>query len=122
MSKLRVTFTYPVDVVQEPVIWLLSQKFEVKTNIRRADVQENLGWVTLELEGEEGTVLREAERGQELEALAQAGCVLRTYGRLPLRICHQGRGPPCWPAPRPCLLQVPLGLVAGLPIPPPQPM
>ena len=58
MSKLRVTFTYPVDVVQEPVIWLLSQNFEVKTNIRRADVQENLGWVTLELEGEE-TVLQQ---------------------------------------------------------------
>ncbi|SVC29631.1 uncharacterized protein METZ01_LOCUS282485, partial [marine metagenome] len=41
MSKLRVTFTFPGDLVQEPVIWLLSQKFEVKTNIRRADVQED---------------------------------------------------------------------------------
>ena len=73
MSKLRVTFTYPVDVVQEPVIWLLSQKFEVKTNIRRADVQENLGWVTLELEGEE-TVLQQGiewvrSTGTELELL-----------------------------------------------------
>ena len=73
MSKLRVTFTYPVDVVQEPVIWLLSQKFEVKTNIRRADVQENLGWVTLELEGEE-TVLQQwiewvRSTGTEVELL-----------------------------------------------------
>ncbi|MEC9140584.1 MAG: NIL domain-containing protein [Chloroflexota bacterium] len=73
MSKLRVTFTYPVDVVQEPVIWLLSQKFEVKTNIRRADVQENLGWVTLELEGEE-TVLQQGiewvrSTGTEVELL-----------------------------------------------------
>ena len=73
MSKLRVTFTYPVDVVQEPVIWLLSQKFDVKTNIRRADVQENLGWVTLELEGEE-TVLQQGiewvrSTGTEVELL-----------------------------------------------------
>ena len=73
MSKLRVTFTYPVDVVQETVIWLLSQKFEVKTNIRRADVQENLGWVTLELEGEE-TVLQQGiewvrSTGTEVELL-----------------------------------------------------
>ena len=73
MSKLRVTFTYPVDVVQEPVIWLLSQNFEVKTNIRRADVQENLGWVTLELEGEE-TVLQQGiewvrSTGTEVELL-----------------------------------------------------
>ena len=73
MSKLRVTFTYPVDVVQEPVIWLLSQNFEVKTNIRRADVQENLGWVTLELEGE-ATVLQQGiewvrSTGTEVELL-----------------------------------------------------
>ena len=73
MSKLRVTFTYPVDVVQEPVIWLLSQKFEVKTNIRRADVQENLGWVTLELEGEENVLQQGIEwvrsTGTEVELL-----------------------------------------------------
>ena len=53
MSKLRVTFTFIGVLVQEPVIWQLSQKFAVKTNIRRADVKDNLGWVTLELEGEE---------------------------------------------------------------------
>ncbi len=53
MSKLRVTFTFVGVLVQEPVIWQLSQKFAVKTNIRRADVRDGLGWVTLELEGEE---------------------------------------------------------------------
>ena len=53
MSKLRVTFTFVGVLVQEPVIWQLSQKFAVKTNIRRADVKDGLGWVTLELEGEE---------------------------------------------------------------------
>ncbi|MQG76286.1 MAG: FeS-binding protein [SAR202 cluster bacterium] len=53
MSKLRVTFTFVGVLVQEPVIWRLSQKFAVKTNIRRADVKDGLGWVTLELEGEE---------------------------------------------------------------------
>ena len=53
MSKLRVTFTFIGVLVQEPVIWQLSQKFAVKTNIRRADVKDGLGWVTLELEGEE---------------------------------------------------------------------
>lgn len=53
MSKLRVTFTFVGGLVQEPVIWQLSQKFEVKTNIRRADVKDDLGWVTLELEGDE---------------------------------------------------------------------
>ena len=73
MSKLRVTFTFPADLVQEPVIWLLSQKFEVKTNIRRADVQEDLGWVTLELEGEEAVLHQGIEwvrsTGTEVELL-----------------------------------------------------
>ena len=50
------TFTFAGNLVQEPVIWQLSQKFEVKTNIRRADVQDDLGWVTLELEGEEAVL------------------------------------------------------------------
>jgi ABC-type methionine transport system ATPase subunit len=53
MAKLRVTFTFVGVQVQEPVIWQLSQKFAVKTNIRRADIKDDIGWVTLELEGEE---------------------------------------------------------------------
>mgnify|MGYP000560153316 FL=1 len=62
MSKLRVTFTFVGVLVQEPVIWQLSQKFAVKTNIRRADVKDGLGWVTLELEGEE-VVLQQGIEG-----------------------------------------------------------
>ncbi len=61
MSKLRVTFTFVGVLVQEPVIWQLSQKFAVKTNIRRADVKDDLGWVTLELEGEEEVLQRGIE-------------------------------------------------------------
>jgi ABC-type methionine transport system ATPase subunit len=53
MAKLRVTFTFVGVQVQDPVIWQLSQKFAVKTNIRRADIKDDIGWVTLELEGEE---------------------------------------------------------------------
>jgi len=40
-------------LIKEPVIYHLSHKFEVVTNIRRADVTENRGWVVLELEGED---------------------------------------------------------------------
>jgi len=56
MAKLRVTFTFVGIKVQEPIIWQLSQKFAVKTNIRRADVKDDIGWVTLELEGEEAAL------------------------------------------------------------------
>jgi len=46
-------FTFPPDLIKEPIIYNLGHKFRVVTNIRRADVSENKGWVVLELEGEE---------------------------------------------------------------------
>ena len=53
MAKQRVKFTFPTELVTEPVIYLLGKKFDVVTNIRRADVAEDRGWVILELEGQE---------------------------------------------------------------------
>ncbi len=53
MAKRQVTFTFPQELIKEPIIYNLSQQFRVVTNIRRADVSEDRGWVVLELEGEE---------------------------------------------------------------------
>ena len=53
MAKRRAKFTFPTDLVTEPVIFDLGHKFRVVTNIRRADVREDVGWVSLELEGED---------------------------------------------------------------------
>ncbi len=53
MAKRRVMFTFPEKLIKEPIIHNLSQQFKVVTNIRRADVSENRGWVVLELEGKE---------------------------------------------------------------------
>jgi len=53
MAKRQVMFTFPRDLIKEPIIYHLSHKFEVVTNIRRADVSEDRGWVVLELEGED---------------------------------------------------------------------
>ncbi len=53
MAKKRVMFTFPEELIKEPIIYNLSQQFKVVTNIRRADVSENRGWVVLELEGKE---------------------------------------------------------------------
>lgn len=56
ITKLRVRFTFPSELVTEPVIYRLGQDFNVVTNIRRADVQRDQGWVILELEGDEGNL------------------------------------------------------------------
>jgi len=53
MAKTQVMFTFPQELIREPIIYSLGQQFKIVTNIRRADVTENRGWVILELEGEE---------------------------------------------------------------------
>ncbi|MFC2010836.1 NIL domain-containing protein [Chloroflexota bacterium] len=53
MTKRQVMFTFPQELIKEPIIYNLSQQFSVVTNVRRADVSEDRGWVVLELEGNE---------------------------------------------------------------------
>ena len=59
MPKRRAKFTFPMGLITQPVIYDLGQNFRLVTNIRRADVREDVGWVILELEGDE----EEIERG-----------------------------------------------------------
>ncbi len=59
MAKQRVKFTFPTGLIREPVIWKLGRDFDLVTNIRRADVTEDRGWVVLELDGD----MEEIERG-----------------------------------------------------------
>ena len=53
MITKRVRFTFPSELIKEPVIYKLGMDFEIVTNIRRADVRDSMGWVVLELEGDE---------------------------------------------------------------------
>jgi len=53
MAKRQVMFTFPGELIKEPIIYNLGQQFRVVFSIRRADVSENKGWVVLELEGDE---------------------------------------------------------------------
>ena len=59
MATQRVKFTFPQELITLPVIYQLGKEFNVVTNIRRADVTEDRGWVVLELEGD----VEEIERG-----------------------------------------------------------
>lgn len=61
MARKRVKFTFPQQMITEPIIYQLGQKFSVITNIRRADVREDMGWVILELEGDEDEIARSLE-------------------------------------------------------------
>ncbi len=56
MARRQVMFTFPQDLIKEPIIYNLGQQFSVVPNVRRADISEGRGWVVLELEGEEKNI------------------------------------------------------------------
>ena len=53
MAKKRVHLTFSKQLVREPVLWQIGQEFNLVLNIRRADVQAEMGWVELEMEGDQ---------------------------------------------------------------------
>jgi hypothetical protein len=52
-ARLRLRLTFPPELVQWPLVYHLVKDFDLVTNIRRADVRADHGWVVLELEGAE---------------------------------------------------------------------
>ena len=74
MAVRRVKFTFPEDLIREPVIYLLGHEFRVITNVRMADVDNRTGWVVLELEGEAAEIDRSLawaqERGVRIDPVA----------------------------------------------------
>ena len=58
MSTRRIKITYPPGLITEPVVYRLGRDFQVETNIRRAEVNDTMGWVVLELDGDDQEIDR----------------------------------------------------------------
>ncbi|HEV7887428.1 MAG TPA: NIL domain-containing protein [Acidimicrobiales bacterium] len=43
--------TFPEELIREPVIARMVREFDVLPNIRRANVEEHVGWIICELDG-----------------------------------------------------------------------
>jgi ABC-type methionine transport system ATPase subunit len=54
----RVKLTFPEDLVRQPVIGEMVRRFDVLPNIRRANVEEHMGWMICEVEGDDADVER----------------------------------------------------------------
>jgi ABC-type methionine transport system ATPase subunit len=54
----RLWLTYPARLITRPVIWELAKKFDISFNVRQASVTEEVGLVSLELQGERDEVKR----------------------------------------------------------------
>lgn len=75
MSRLHLTF--PRHMIDEPLIYRLGRELDVVTNIRRANVDETVAWVIVEIEGSEEQVARAVEwlatRGVEVDRIVDEG-------------------------------------------------
>ena len=56
MPSMKIRLTFPEDLIKEPVIYNLGKDYDVITNIRKANVDEKIGWVDLEITGEENNL------------------------------------------------------------------
>ena len=54
--NVRVRLTFPEHLITEPVLARMMRRFDVEPNIRRAKVEETVGWIVCELAGEGGAV------------------------------------------------------------------
>jgi ABC-type methionine transport system ATPase subunit len=52
MQITRLWLMFPARLITRPILWELAKDFQVVTNIRQASVTEEIGLVSLELEGE----------------------------------------------------------------------
>ncbi len=56
MPVKQIRLTFQTHLVSEPVIYQLGQKYKVTTNIKRANVKQNTGWVILDIEGADSDI------------------------------------------------------------------
>ncbi|CAA9271636.1 MAG: hypothetical protein AVDCRST_MAG76-3456 [uncultured Acidimicrobiales bacterium] len=53
---MRVKLFFPESLIREPIVAQLVRRFDITPNIRRASIEEELGWMALDLVGDPGAV------------------------------------------------------------------
>jgi ABC-type methionine transport system ATPase subunit len=56
--NVRVKLTFPEELIKEPLLGRLVREFDVLPNIRRANVEDTVGWIVCEFAGEPDAVDR----------------------------------------------------------------
>ena len=74
MATVRIKLTFPEQLIKQPLLGRLDRQFDVLPNIRRAKIEEEVGWIVCELAGEPAAV------EQALEWLAGAGVQVDRLG------------------------------------------
>jgi len=61
VKQERVKLTFPEHLIRQPIIGRLVKEFDVMPNIRRARVEEHVGWLICEIGGDDSRVERALE-------------------------------------------------------------
>jgi ABC-type methionine transport system ATPase subunit len=74
MSKARLHLTFPEHLISEPVIHRLGTEFDLVTNIRRANLDEERGgWIIVEVDGDDDHITKAvtwlAEQGLHVDRI-----------------------------------------------------
>ncbi|MBK3333177.1 FeS-binding protein [Persephonella atlantica] len=56
MESIKLKLIYPEDKIKEPILSQVCKNFDVIINIRKANVTDTIGWLELELTGEENQI------------------------------------------------------------------
>ena len=74
MAGVRVRLTFPEPLITEPVIGRMVRQFDVLPNIRRANIEDTVGWMICEISGDRRTL------EQALAWLSEAGVQVDRLG------------------------------------------
>ncbi len=56
VTNVRVKLTFPEQLIKQPLMGRLVREFDVLPNIRRANIEDDVGWIVCELAGERESV------------------------------------------------------------------
>ena len=74
VTNVRVKLTFPEQLIKQPLMGRLVREFDVLPNIRRANIEDDVGWIVCELAGERESVER------ALSWLVEAGVAVDRLG------------------------------------------
>ena len=64
--RRKIYLTFPQALVHEPILYVVGQKFKVIPNIRGASISDEVGFVALELTGEDDEIDRAVQYFKDL--------------------------------------------------------
>ncbi len=56
MESIKLKLIYPEEKIKEPILSHVCKNFDVIINIRKANVTDTIGWLELEMTGEENQI------------------------------------------------------------------